>query len=88
MNFKSIIETARLAIIKFNNDRTMPDDLQYFNDAYWSECYQTISEPVFISYIDDKKYQYKWRKYKQSKSDVWVKMDSYLFTNTDYRSKK
>jgi hypothetical protein len=28
-------------IIIFNSERTMPDDLEYFLDSYWVECFPT-----------------------------------------------
>tara|TARA_R110000782_G_scaffold270483_1_gene371803 strand:- start:19009 stop:19269 length:261 start_codon:yes stop_codon:yes gene_type:complete len=82
-----IINDIKLAIIKFNNDRTMPDDLQYFNEAYWSECSIERLIKGYIS-LPESNRKYKWQEYKQSKYGVWFKTDVSMFTNTDYRSNK
>lgn len=79
----SIIETAKLSLIKFNNDRTMPDDLRYFNEAYWSECSIESLIRVYASLPE-----YKWQEYKQSKYGVWFKTGVSMFTNIDYRSER
>lgn len=68
-------------IVTLNSKRTIPNDLEYFLDSYWVECFPTIKEPVFIAEIDKLPYKHKYKEYYQTKFGNWKCTNLYLYTD-------
>ena len=77
----------KLALIALNSNRTMPDDLIYCNEKYWSQC----AHAFYDNFSDEreefrKTYKYEWFEYSQNKWGVWRETGLSLETDKDLRN--